>query len=539
MSVLTPTESTLAATDLPALSRPAVSPWWIAGTVMLATFMEVLDTSIANVALPHIAGSLSAGVDESTWVLTSYLVSNAIVLPLTGWFSSLFGRKRFYMGCVIIFIASSLLCGFATSLPLLVFFRVLQGAGGGGLQPVSQAILVESFPKEKQGMGMAIYGMGVVVAPIVGPTLGGWITDNYSWRWIFFINIPVGILSLFLTSMLIADPPHLVRQKLGRGLKIDYIGLGLLSVGLGFLQVVLDKGQRDDWFGSPLIVWCTVLTVIGLVGAVVWVLRQKEPVIDLTLFRDRNYATATLTMFALGIVLYGSTVLLPVMLQTLSGYTAQLSGLVLSPGAILTLITMPIVGRLLAKHEARWLVLIGLLILSAGMYALSLLNLTTGFWTFVFVWMISRASLGFIFIPNNVSAFSFVPKERMNNATGLINLARNIGGSVGISLVTTLQARLAQRHQANLIKNFSPLDWRYQQTLHTLADTLHARGVNAAEAVGRAQALLYEELLRQAAMLSFIDVFRIMAAVCLAMIPLLFFMKKSAPSASSSSPLAH
>ncbi len=533
MSIVSHTESTLAASEL-----PAVNPWWIAGTVMLATFMEVLDTSIANVALPHIAGSLSAGIDESTWVLTSYLVSNAIVLPLTGWFSSLFGRKRFYMACVVIFIASSLLCGLAPSLPLLVLFRVLQGAGGGGLQPVSQAILVESFPKEKQGMGMAIYGMGVVVAPIVGPTLGGWITDNYSWRWIFFINIPVGLLSLFLTSLLIADPSHLIRQKLGRGLKIDYIGLGLLSVGLGFLQVVLDKGQRDDWFSSPFIVWCTVLTVIGIVGAILWELRQKEPVIDLTLFRDRNYATATSTMFALGIVLYGSTVLLPVMLQTLSGYTAQLSGLVLSPGAILTLITMPLIGRLLAKHEARWLVLTGLLILSAGMYSLSRLNLVTDFWTFVFTWMISRGSLGFIFVPINVAAFSYVPKERMNNATGLINLARNIGGSVGISLVTTMQARLAQVHQADLIKNLSPLDWRYQQELQVLAETLHNRGINAAEAVERAQAMLYGELQRQAAMLSFIDVFLFMAILCLAMIPLLFFMKKSAPSPSSS-PLAH
>ena len=233
--------------------RPTINPWWIAFTVMLSTFMEVLDTSIANVALPHIAGSLSAGIDESTWVLTSYLVSNAIVLPLTGWFSRLFGRKRFYMSCVTIFIVSSLLCGLAPSLPLLVFFRVLQGAGGGGLQPVSQAILVESFPREKQGMAMAIYGMGVVVAPIIGPTFGGWLTDNYSWRWIFFINIPVGLLSLFLTAALIIDPPHVSGKNNGLRTKIDYIGLGLLSVGLGFLQVVLDKGQRDDWFESHFI----------------------------------------------------------------------------------------------------------------------------------------------------------------------------------------------------------------------------------------------------------------------------------------------
>jgi len=505
---------------------------------MLATFMEVLDTSIANVALPHIAGSLSAGIDESTWVLTSYLVSNAIVLPLTGWFSRLFGRKRFYMSCVTIFMVSSLLCGLAPSLPLLVLFRVLQGAGGGGLQPVSQAILVESFPREKQGMGMAIYGMGVVVAPIIGPTLGGWITDNYSWRWIFFINIPVGILSLFFTSQLIQDPPHLVAQRDGPRVKIDYIGLGLLSVGLGFLQVVLDKGQRDDWFGSTFIVWSTVVAVIGLLGTIVWELRHKDPVVELHLFKDRNYAMATFTMFALGVVLYGSTVLLPVMLQTLSGYTAELSGLVLSPGAIVTLISLPLVGRLLAKHEARWLVLFGLMILSFGMWSLSKLNLTTSFWTFVWVWIISRGGLGFLFVPINVAAFSYVPKERMNSATGLINLARNMGGGVGISLVTTMQARLAQRHQAYLVKDYSPFNWHYQQVLRGLAAELETHGTSAADAVLRAKDVLYLELQRQAAMLSFVDVFRFMSFLCLAMMPLMFLMKKSA-TAPSSTPLAH
>jgi len=536
MSVAAQSEAALS--NIPQVSAPAVNPWFIAGTVMLATFMEVLDTSIANVALPHIAGSLSAGIDESTWVLTSYLVSNAIVLPLTGWFSRLFGRKRFYMSCVTIFMISSLLCGLAPSLPLLVLFRVLQGAGGGGLQPVSQAILVESFPREKQGMAMAIYGMGVVVAPIVGPTLGGWITDNFSWRWIFFINIPVGILSLFFTSQLIQDPPHLVAFRKGPRVKIDYIGLGLLSVGLGFLQVVLDKGQRDDWFGSAFIVWCTVLTVIGLVGTVIWELRQKDPVVELHLFKDRNYAMATFTMFALGVVLYGSTVLLPVMLQTLSGYTAELSGLVLSPGAIVTLITLPFVGRLLARYEARWLVLFGLTILSMGMWSLSKLSLTASFWTFVWVWIISRGGLGFLFVPINVAAFSYVPKERMNNATGLINLARNIGGSVGISLVTTMQARLAQKHQANLIKDYSPVNWRYQQALQGLATELQTRGISAADALVRAKAMLYLELQRQAAMLSFIDVFRFMAFLCVAMMPLMFLMKKSA-TARSSTPLAH
>jgi DHA2 family multidrug resistance protein len=523
--------STLAQSDLfgtTALTRPAVNPWLIAFTVMLATFMEVLDTSIANVALPHIAGNLSAGVDESTWVLTSYLVSNAVVLPLTGWFSRLFGRKSFYMSCVLIFIFSSFLCGVATSLPMLVFFRVLQGAGGGGLQPVSQAILVESFPRAKQGMAMAVYGMGVVVAPIIGPTLGGWLTDNYSWRWIFLINIPVGLLSLFLTSTLIHDPPHVARNGNGKRVHIDYIGLGLLSVGLGFLQVVLDKGQRDDWFASHFIVWCSLASAIGLIGAILWELRQKDPVVELHLFKDRNYATATFLMFLLGVVLYGSTVLLPVLLQTLVGYTAQLSGLVLSPGAIVTLFSLPLVGWLLARYHARWLVIFGLLVLSFGLFQLSHINLTTGFWTYVFIWMISRGGLGFLFVPINVTAFSFVPKERMNNATGLINLARNIGGSVGISLVTTMQVRLAQKHQADLVCHMTPLNPGYLQALHGLAAELSAKGSTAATAAQQASAILYGELQRQANMLAFIDVFWILGVVCLAMIPLMLLIK-SAP----------
>ena len=531
MSTLAQSDA-FSATDF---ARPAVNPWLIAFTVMLATFMEVLDTSIANVALPHIAGSLSAGVDESTWVLTSYLVSNAIVLPLTGWFSRLFGRKSFYMSCVLIFIVSSFLCGVATSLPMLVLFRVLQGAGGGGLQPVSQAILVESFPRAKQGMAMAVYGMGVVVAPIVGPTLGGWITDNYSWRWIFFINIPVGLLSVFLTSTLIHDPPHVSRLENGKRVHIDFIGLGLLSVGLGFLQIVLDKGQRDDWFSSHFIAWCSCACAFGLIGAVIWELRQKDPVVELHLFKDRNYATATFLMFLLGVVLYGSTVLLPVLLQTLAGYTAQLSGLVLSPGAIVTLVSLPLVGWLLARYHARWLVIFGLVVLSFGMFQLAYINLTTSFRTFVYLWMISRGGLGFLFVPINVVAFSFVPKQRMNNATGLINLARNIGGSVGISLVTTMQARLAQKHQVDLVSHMSPLNPRYLDALHGLSGNLLAHGSSATAAAQQAQTLLYDELLRQSAMLSFIDVFWILGAVCLGMIPLMFLIK-AAPL--SSGPMA-
>ncbi|HYL34381.1 MAG TPA: DHA2 family efflux MFS transporter permease subunit [Bryobacteraceae bacterium] len=509
--------------------RSPVNPFLIAATVMLATFMEVLDTSIANVALPHIAGNLSATIDESTWVLTSYLISNAIVLPLTGWLHTLFGRKRFYMVCVAIFTLSSLMCGLAPSLFLLILFRILQGVGGGGLQPTSQAILVESFDQRQQGMAMAVYGMGVVVAPIIGPTLGGWITDNFSWRWIFFINVPIGMLSMAMTSALIHDPPYLVRKGFKQGLKIDFIGLGLLCVGLGFLQVVLDKGQSDDWFGSRFILWSTIIGAAGLIGAIVWELRQDQPMINLRLFKNRNFAMATFMMFALGVVLYGTTVLLPVMVQSLMGYTAQLAGMVLSPGAILTLFAMPIVGRLLNKVEPRWLVITGLIILGAGMFRLSLLNLQTGFAAFVLTWAISRGGLPFLFVPINVTAFSHIEREKVSSATGLINLTRNMGGSVGISVVTTLQSRLTQAHQNALAGHLTPLDPSYTSRLSHLEAALRAAGAGPAQAAGQAQGIIYGELVRQSSMLAYIDVFRMLSWLCIGMIPLMFLMKRAKP----------
>ncbi|MBZ5514669.1 MAG: DHA2 family efflux MFS transporter permease subunit [Acidobacteriia bacterium] len=495
---------------------------------MLATFMEVLDTSVANVALPHIAGDLSAGVDESTWVLTSYLVSNAIVLPLTGWLSSIFGRKRFYMTCVAIFVVSSFLCGMAPSLGLLVLFRVLQGAGGGALQPISQAILVESFPRNKQGMAMAVYGMGVVVAPIIGPTLGGWITDDYSWHWIFFINIPVGILSLLMTSLLIHDPPYLVRRQL-KGLKIDYLGLGFLSVGLGFLQVVLDKGQREDWFGSNFIVGCSVLAVVGLLGALLWELTRKDPIVDFRMLKERNFAIATFTMFMLGFVLYGSTVLLPIFLQTLMGYTAMLSGLVLSPGGLVTLLALPIVGRLSQKFEARWLVVVGLAITGVALLRMSNFNLDIDFWTALKAWTISRMGLAFLFVPINVMAFYYIPKEKMNSATGLINLARNIGGSVGIANVTTMLARRAQVHQDILVGHLTPLNSAYRAAISGASQFLMGQGSNASQALTQAQGLIYGNLIRQSTMLAFVDTFWLLGLTFLAMIPLMFIMKSAKP----------
>ncbi|MFN7995148.1 MAG: DHA2 family efflux MFS transporter permease subunit [Bryobacteraceae bacterium] len=506
----------------------SINPWVIAMTVMLATFMEVLDTSVANVALPHIAGSLSSTVDEATWVLTSYLVSNAIVLPLSGWFSMLIGRKRFYMTCVALFTVSSLLCGFAPSLSMLIIFRILQGIGGGALQPISQAILVESFPRHKQGMAMAVYGMGVVVAPVIGPTLGGWITDNYSWRWIFLINIPVGALSLTLTSMLISDPAYLIRKAF-KGLKVDYIGLGLLSLGLASLEICLDEGQRDDWFSSKLIITAAVLAVFALVSVVVWELRQKEPVVDFRMLKNRNFALSTATMFLLGFVLYGSTMLLPVFLQTLLGYTAMRSGLVLSPGGLAIVFCMPLVGFLLAKVEARWLVIFGLCVSAFGLFQMAHFSLDIDYRTAMMARVVQSAGLAFLFVPINTMAFAFVAKEKMGSATGLINLARNIGGSSGIAIVTTILARREQFHQSRLIEHLTPFDQNYTQMLSGLAHTLMTQGASAAQAMAQAQGMLYGMLQRQSAMKAFVDSFWLLGIIFLAVIPLMFLVKRVGP----------
>jgi len=508
-----------------------INPWIIAVTVTLATFMEVLDTSIANVALPHIAGSLSAGVDESTWVLTSYLVSNAIVLPLSGWFSTLIGRKRFYMLCVALFTASSFLCGLAPNLGMLVFFRILQGAGGGGLMPSEQAILTDTFPPAKRGMAFAVYGVAVVVAPTLGPWLGGWITDNYSWRWIFYINIPVGILSLFLTSVLISDPPYMARKSFRSGLKIDYIGIGLVSLGLGSLQIVLDKGQREDWFASNFILTFTVLMVVALAAAVFWELRQREPVVDLRMLGERNFLLATLSMFFLGFVLYASTVLLPQMMQTLLGYPAETAGLALSPGGLVLMAMMPVVGLLVSRVEARWLILGGAVVNSMALFTMAHWNLGIDFRTAVLARMLQSLGMAFLFIPINIAAFSFVPKEKTNNGTGLINLARNIGASVGIATVTTLLERRAQFHQQILTSHVDPLNPSYHRMVDNTAQQLMAQGSSAAQASSQAHGMLYSLVQRQSAMLAFADNYWLLGVIFLTVIPLMFLMKKNRPQA--------
>jgi MFS transporter, DHA2 family, multidrug resistance protein len=496
-------------------------------TVMLATFMEVLDTSVANVALPHIAGSLSATPEEATWVLTSYLVANAIILPMGAWFSMMFGRKRFYMICVGLFTVSSLLCGMAPTLGLLVVFRVLQGLGGGALQPISQAILVESFPREKQGMAMAVYGMGVVVAPVIGPTLGGWITDNFSWGWIFFINLPVGILSLLLTSSLVHDPPYLVRKSLGKGFRVDYMGFALLALGLGSLEIVLDEGQRNDWFSSNYIVSFAILTLVCLAGVVLWELRQKQPVIDFHVLKERNFALATLSMLVLGFVLYGSTALLPLFLQTLLGYTAMLSGMVLSPGGIAICLAMPLVGFLLRKYQARWLVIFGVAVSASGLIAMSRFTLQLDYTTAVWGRIVQSFGLAFLFVPISTVAFLRIPRERMNYATGLYNLARNIGGSSGIAAITTILARRAQFHQSVLVSHLTPYDPAYRDALAKTAAAFQTGGSSPTDAAAQAQGMMYGSLLKQSSMLAFADAFWIMGILFLVIIPLMFLIRKT------------
>lgn len=508
--------------------RPPVNPWIIALTVTLATFMEVLDTSVANVALPHIAGSLSAGQDESTWVLTSYLVSNAIILPMSGWLSNRIGRKRFYMSCVALFTVSSFLCGLAPTLGSLIFFRVLQGVGGGGLQPSEQAILADTFEPAKRGMAFAVYGMAVVLAPAIGPTLGGWITDNFNWRWIFLINIPVGIISLLLTNRLISDPPYMKELK-QTGIKVDYIGLGLLALGLGAMQVVLDKGQRDDWFGSNFIVIMTSICVVSLIAVIFWEWHHKDPIIDLHLFRERSFAIGNLLMFMVGFALLSSTVLIPQFLQSLLGYTAQEAGLALMPGGFAILLSMPLVGFLLGRFDARRLLLFGLPMLSFSLFHMTRFDITVDFRTVATARIFQAIGLAFLFVPINTAAYGSIPKGKNNAASGLINLSRNIGGSVGISFVTTMLARRAQFHQTNLVEHINPGSGKFQAMLEGATHMFISRGSSAHEAARQAYALVSNLVDQQATMLAYIDNFWLLGTVVLVMIPFVFLMKKVQP----------
>ena len=509
-----------------AVWKPSHNPWVIALVVTMATFMEVLDTSIANVALPHIAGNLSAGQDESTWVLTSYLVSNAIVLPISGWLATIIGRKRFYMTCVALFAVSSLLCGLAPTLGMLIFFRVLQGVGGGGLAPSEQAILADTFPPAKRGMAFAVYGIAVVTAPAIGPTLGGWITDNFDWRWIFFINVPVSIVSLFLTSRLVEDPPYLRGMKRGT-LRIDYVGLIFISLGLGALQIVLDKGQRDDWLSSHFIAAWSAVAVVSLIFAAIWEWNHDHPVIELKLLKQRTFLISNLAMFVLGVVLFGSTLLLPQMLQELYGYTAQEAGMVLSPGGITVILLLPMVGVLISRIDARYLIALGFTITSIGLFHLSHLNLNIDFSTAVWARVLQAAGLAFLFIPIQTVSYMGMAREKSNAISGLTNLSRNIGGSVGISLVTTILARRTQFHQSILAEHTTNFTEAFRNAVTGAANTLMAHGASPAEAARQAYAVVSNTLGRQASILAYLDTYGLLGLGAAVLAPCIFVMRRA------------
>ncbi|MDD5657182.1 MAG: DHA2 family efflux MFS transporter permease subunit [Elusimicrobia bacterium] len=495
--------------------RPSHNRWLVTVSVLLATFMEVLDTSIANVALPHIAGNLSATVEESTWVLSSYLVSNAIILCAAGWFSSLFGRKRYMAFSVALFTISSALCGMAQSLPQLVAARILQGLGGGGLQPLAQAVLLESFPHEERGTAMAAYGMGVVVAPIIGPVLGGWITDNYSWRWLFYINIPVGMLGLFLQELFLEDPPYLKRVA---GATIDYVGFGFMAVGVGLLQIMLDKGQEVDWFSAPWMRWAAAVSGTCLLIFVLWELRDKHPMVNLRLLKNRNFALGVAFIGLLGSVLYGTTVLLPIFMQNLLGYTAYLSGMAMMPRGLGSMASMFVVGRLTKRVDNRLLLMLGFLGIAATCWFLSRLTLDIAPANISWPLVLNGFSMGFIFVPLTTLTMATLRQSEIYQATSIYSLLRNIGGSVGIASLISLEQRRAQVHQSYLVAHLDQASALLQGRLADAQALLQSRGV--ADAARAAYGLVYGAVARQAALMSFMDIFGMLVWICALFAPL-------------------
>ncbi|MGC2432968.1 MAG: DHA2 family efflux MFS transporter permease subunit [Desulfobaccales bacterium] len=503
---------------------PQVNKWLIAIAVMPGTIMELIDTTVVNVALPHIAGSLSAGVDESTWVLTSYLVSNAIMMPLAAWLADAVGRKRLLMLCLAVFTLSSMACGAAPTLGSLIFFRVIQGAGGGALQPLSQAILFESFAVEERGMAMAVYGVGAITAPIVGPMLGGWITDNLNWRWAFYINLPVGILAMFTTAMFIFDPEFLRARKSGR---MDFLGVGLLVVGIGALQIVLDKGERDDWFSSAFILRLSIIALVALVALVYWELKSKRPFVDLRLFKDRNFASGVTVFFFFRFVLYGSMVLLPLFLQTLMGYDATLAGEIMAWGGVSAMLMMPMTGRLCNRVDNRWLSIIGLLIGAWATYLMSLFNIQIGYTTVQWPRILQGLGIGMTFVALTNLTMGHISREKMGNATGIYNLLRNLGGSFGIAVAATLLSRRAQFHQSRLVEHLTAGSPSFIAWQHRIAGILPGLGPhwNYWEAP-RAMATLYDQVQVQAMTLSFGDGYWFFTVLFLLLVPLVFMMRQ-------------
>lgn len=501
---------------------PRFNPWLIAISVMLATFMEVLDTAVANVSLPHIAGSLSATPEEATWVLTSYLVSNAIVLPMTAWLGSQFGRKRFLIACIVVFTLASALCGAATSLGMLVMARILQGAGGGALQPIAQAVLMESFPPARRGTAMAAFAMGVIVAPILGPTLGGWITDNYSWRWVFYINLPVGAVAILMTHAFIEDPPYI---RAARQRRVDYLGFGLMVAFLGTLQLVLDRGQEVDWFAAPWVRWCALISAAGFAAFVARELATDAPLVNLRVLADRNFAIGTALITVLGVVLYGTTALLPLFLQTLLGYPALQSGLAVSPRGLGALTASILVGRLIGRIDSRLLIGAGFGLAAGSGLVYSRMNLDIAQRDVVWTSVMNGFAGPLIFVPLTTTAMGTLGREQMGQGTGIFNLMRNIGASVGIAAVTTLLTRGTQAHQARLVTHLTPYDPAYQRWLEDARARLTPQ-VGSAAAESAALGLLYRTLVKQATLLSFLDCFRMLAVMAMACLPLVLLFRR-------------